>query len=220
MWRQTTWQGRRYGKHHLQCRFNICKTLVHKNGSHTQMPGDSAQDASCSGRLDGMQMHWMQILEHCIVRSASTSSSTCCRRLFSALSPFWTGFWKIGNSRHLLQKESFGKMSPQWVLNYYWQVSAERDRQRQPQETSVGGGRLYAHCGQVCQIIRKSRDSCVNSKLRVLRSGTNILCWGMRRSMHQKSRTLFTSQVCCAFLLLSTDLVILLVANWTWRFGL
>ena len=35
----------------------VWKTLVHKNESHTQMPGDSAQDASCSGRLDGMQMH-------------------------------------------------------------------------------------------------------------------------------------------------------------------
>ena len=33
-----------------------------------------------------------QILEHFIARSGSTSSSTCCRRRSSALSPFWTGF--------------------------------------------------------------------------------------------------------------------------------
>ena len=33
-----------------------------------------------------------QLLEHSILRLVSTSSSTCCRRLFSALLLFWTGY--------------------------------------------------------------------------------------------------------------------------------
>ena len=130
----------------------VWNTLVHKNESHTQMPGDSAQDASCSGRLDGMQVHWMrvkmQLLEHCIARWASTSSSTCCRRLFSALSPFWTGFERSATLGTCYRKKALAKHYS-LLLNHYYQVPAERDRQRQPQETSVGGGRLYAHCGQV-----------------------------------------------------------------------
>ena len=108
------------------------------NWSHIEMPGDTAQDARCPGRLDGMPV-FKNIAKSILLlcRLASTSSSTCCRRLCSAPSPFWTGLeWKI-----VLAKNE-----------KYLQVSAKRDCQCQSQEIAVGWGCLYAHCRQVCKI--------------------------------------------------------------------